>query len=560
MPIHILRPYQTEAIQSIYDYFGRAEGAPVIAIPTAGGKSLIMAEFIKGAIASYPGTRIVVLAHVHELLDQNYQELLNIWPFAPAGLYSAGLGRRDVCQIMFAGIQSIYKKVYDIGPIDIIIIDEVHLVPEAETTRYQQFLKAAKVVNPHVKMVGLTATPWRSKTKIYGDGALFDELIYEADIIDLTEKGWLAPLVPKSMATKIDLTGIGTQNGDYKQDELQERCDVDATTRAALAEIYAYGQERKRWLVFCAGVSHAKHVCEAMQRDGVAAAYVTGDTPKGDRAQIVKDYRAGKYKALVNNTVYTTGFNVREVDLIADLGPTKSIVRHVQKLGRGMRVVEGKTNCVVLDFAGNIARLGPINRIKASSKINSDGTIGETPMKECPDCHSYVYAAARECPDCGHAFPEPVKEEKLERQASHLNPVEYKKPEPQTLIVMDMFYNKHEKAGGGTPSMRVTYQTGFGRGGFHYEYICFEHSGYARQKATEWWKSRGGTGYPHTIDEAIERVGELRKAKKISVVEDGKFWRVVGAELAEKVEPKTVTFAASDSDEAYQQLLDEIPF
>jgi DNA repair protein RadD len=106
-----LRPYQRAAIEAIYDYFGRANGHPVVVIPTAGGKALVMAEFIREVLEAWPDQRILIITHVRELIGQNHAELFRLWPEAPAGIYSAGLKRREIdAQILFAGIQSIHRR------------------------------------------------------------------------------------------------------------------------------------------------------------------------------------------------------------------------------------------------------------------------------------------------------------------------------------------------------------------------------------------------------------------------------------------------------------------
>jgi DNA repair protein RadD len=132
-----LRPYQRVAIHAIYDYFAQATGHPLVVIPTAGGKSLVAAAFIQEVLAQWPDERIIILTHVRELIRQNFAELIRLWPEAPAGIYSAGLNRRDVqAQILFAGIQSVHRKAYTIQRADLVLVDEAHLIPRSANTTY----------------------------------------------------------------------------------------------------------------------------------------------------------------------------------------------------------------------------------------------------------------------------------------------------------------------------------------------------------------------------------------------------------------------------------------
>ena len=166
-----LRPYQRAAIDAIYDYFGRASGHPVVVIPTAGGKSLVMAEFIREVLEAWPDQRILIITHVRELIGQNHAELLRLWPEAPAGIYSAGLKRREIdAQILFAGIQSIHRRAYDVQRADLILVDEAHLIPRRADTMYRRFLGDLATINPYLKVIGLTATPFRLDSGVLHEG------------------------------------------------------------------------------------------------------------------------------------------------------------------------------------------------------------------------------------------------------------------------------------------------------------------------------------------------------------------------------------------------------
>jgi DNA repair protein RadD len=156
-----LRPYQLAAVDSIYTYFAAKAGNPIVAMPTATGKSVVIAEFCKHVLSSYPGQRILVATHQKELIEQNHQKLVDHWPQAPVGIFSASVGRREVAPITFVGIQTVAKKAALFGHIDLMLIDECHLVGASQNTQYLLFIEALKAVNPHLKVIGLTATPYR---------------------------------------------------------------------------------------------------------------------------------------------------------------------------------------------------------------------------------------------------------------------------------------------------------------------------------------------------------------------------------------------------------------
>ena len=163
-----LRPYQRASIDALYNYFGTSSGNPLVVLPTGTGKSICLAAFIREAIEAYPDTRILMLTHVKELIQQNFSALLRLWPEAPAGIYSAGLSRRDInAQILFAGIQSIHKHAFRVQRCDLVIIDEAHLLGRADGSMYRAFLTQLNEINAGLlKVIGFTATPYRDRKSV----------------------------------------------------------------------------------------------------------------------------------------------------------------------------------------------------------------------------------------------------------------------------------------------------------------------------------------------------------------------------------------------------------
>lgn len=196
----------------------------------------------------------MVLAHVRELLTQNEAEIRSLWPEASTGIYSAGLGKKQtMAQITFAGIQSVYNKVFNFNKVDIVIIDECHLIPRDATTRYGKFFADMKMANPNVVIFGLSASPYRLDSGMLheGKGALFDGIAYSVDIKKLIKDGYLVEVISKGGVQKIDLTNIHMQAGDYKSNELAHAADDPLLIKLAVDEIVEYGKNRNAWLLFC---------------------------------------------------------------------------------------------------------------------------------------------------------------------------------------------------------------------------------------------------------------------------------------------------------------------
>ncbi|MGL4404422.1 MAG: DEAD/DEAH box helicase family protein, partial [Notoacmeibacter sp.] len=405
----MLRPYQQKAIDDLYAWMREHDGNPCLVLPTGAGKSHIVAALCKDAIQNWPETRILMLTHVKELIEQNAEKMFQHWPNAPMGIYSASLRKKQLGEpITFAGIQSIAKKSDQIGFIDLIIIDECHLVSHKDEGGYRTLIAELKAINPHLRVVGLTATPFRLGHGLITDKpAIFDGLIEPVEIIGLIEAGYLAPLRSKITKTQLSSDGVRKRGGEFIESELQAAVNTDPLNAAIVQEVIELAGVRKAWLFFCAGVDHARNVATCLNELGISAACVTGDTPKKERERLLRDFKAGRLRALTNANVLTTGFDYPDIDLIALLRDTLSPGLYIQMGGRGLRLKSHTDHCLVLDFAGVVARHGPIVAVQPPKKGGSGE--GQAPIKVCDHCHEINHAAAKNCTNCGEPFPAPEK-------------------------------------------------------------------------------------------------------------------------------------------------------
>lgn len=518
-----LRPYQREAVDSVFAYWQEKPGSPLIVLPTGGGKSLVIATLVRELLEGWPDLRILCVTHVKELLVQNAQELLSLWPFAPVGFYSAGLGRRDAhAQIIFGGVQTIANKAHQIGHIDLVLVDEAHLMPRKSETQYGQLLANLREINPDLKLVGLTATPYRlgEGQLTDGEGAIFDDVCFDMPIGDMIEQGFLCRPISKGMATGYDLTGVGKVGGDYNQGKLQEAIDKADINKAVVDEVMTYGADRKAWLLFCSGVEHAYHMRDEIRSRGITCETVVGETENRDK--ILADFKAGKIRAITNNSVMTTGTNIPAIDLVAFCRPTLSAGLYVQMAGRGLRLSPGKANCLFLDFAGVVRKHGPIDAVIPP---HARSGTGEAPIKVCPQdeggCGSLVHASARCCPDCGFEFP--VSDEpKISSQAEDVPMLSRDSATWRT--VTKRTFRFHEGKGDKPPSVKTTYMCGVTAMN---EWLCPQHTGYAKAKADRYWARHGGQRpFPRDVMDWLQRQNELLETAEVSVAPDGKYWSV----------------------------------
>ena len=515
----VLRWYQREAVDSIFAYFQSGKtGNPLVALPTATGKSVVIAAFVHEALQYYPTTRCLMLTHVKELVKQNFDKIKLIWPQAPVGIYSAGMGRKEIRKpITFGGVQSVANNVAAFGHIDFVIVDEAHLVSPEEETRYQQVISALRVVNPYVKVIGFTATWWRRKQGALTNAGLFTEICYDRtkpdDFRRFIAEGYLSPLiVPAHLQTKLDVSEVQVTAGEYNSKQLEAAVDSPTVTTAALREACHYGQDRRSWLTFCSGIDHAEHCAAILNGWGIKTCTVHSKMSKSERDDNIAAWYAGKFRCMTNNNVLTTGIDHPALDMIIMLRPTLSSLLWVQMLGRGMRVSPqtGKVNCGVLDFAGNTLRNGPVDDPNIPGRPRPGGG-GDAPVKICDNCSNYCHTSVRFCDVCGYEFP---TVEKLANQHSQAPLMTFDMPVVETFKVTNVSYMDYlSKAENRT--IKVTYFAGIRA--FN-EYISIESDKpFARKKAHDWWRQRHFVEPPATMNEALSRTSELRIPTAIRV-------------------------------------------
>ncbi len=510
-----LRPYQLHAVTALFHFWQKnTEGHPIICAPTGSGKSRILAEICRVVLGKRPSYRIVVASHRKELIEQNAKHLYDLLG-QPIGIYSAGLGQKTMRAVTVANIQSIYKKQLD--SLQLLIIDECHLLSPEDDSMYQRFIKSLRVVNPQLKIVGLSATPYRvDQGSLICQGSVFTHICYDIPLKQLIAEGFLSPVISKGTAEPVDFSDVRRSGHDFNQGELENK--MLPLTAAHCAEI-AKIQNRKKVLIFCTGIAHAQAVESELQKLGMRGASVYSGMIPMEREQILRRFRHGDLQFVCNCNILTTGYDHPELDAIAILRATKSASLYVQMVGRGMRIAPDKKDLLVLDFGGNILRHGCIDQIFVKQKGEAV-EIGHAPEKECPECHTFVHIAVRVCPDCGYEFP--------------IESCMTRKPETAPVVsraelmpVDSTEFKIHRKGGDpdAPPMLRINYRAGLR---IVSDFLCFEHGGYAAQKAVQKWHRLGGQMPPPTMAaDAFNRQAELPRAAEMEVMKEGKYYRIL---------------------------------
>jgi DNA repair protein RadD len=545
----VLRWYQDEACKAAWTSLCTSSGNPVIVLPTGAGKSLVIAELCRAAVQDYRG-RVIVLAHRKELLEQNADKINRLLPWGISlGMYSAGLkSRKTDTDIVVAGIQSVFKRAAEFGERHMILCDECHLVPRDGEGMYRTFLDDLRAINPKLRMVGLTATPFRT-----GEGALcrqdglFQRICYSAGIQKLIADGYLCPVTNRVGESSVDTSGLHIRGGEFVPGEVERLFDFGPQVENAAREIVAKSAGRHSVLVFCSGVSHAGHVAAAIAAlSGERCGVVTGDTLPMERANLLEQFKRQQLRFLCNVDVLTTGFDAPNIDCIAILRATMSPGLFAQMCGRGLRIDASKQDCLILDFGENIQRHGPIDALDYGKDRQKSG-LGDAPTKTCPNCGETVELSAKSC-ECGWIFPPPERTPKHGEQADTQSDV-LAKPESWEVVGVDWMRHRKRKAEPGTPdTLRIDYlcqpmgrYRGADGGGniseqVISEWVCLEHpGGYAYSKAVKWWRQHSVAPVPSGIDDAIRlwRCGAVAMPATIETIRDGKWYRITGRRLDE---------------------------
>ncbi|RKR77851.1 DEAD/DEAH box helicase [Marinobacter nauticus] len=460
-----LRPYQQEAVDATLNHFRKSDESAVIVLPTGAGKSLVIAE-----LARLARRKILVLTHVKELVEQNHAKYQSYG--LSGGIFAAGLKRKENHhQVTFASVQSVAANLDQFrDEYSLVIIDECHRVSGEEISQYQRIIELLRQQNDSLKVLGLTATPYRLAMgwiyRYHYRGFVrgsddeqdkpFRHCIYELPLSYMINRGYLTrPELVNAAVAQYDFSTL-TQGrfGEYAEKDVNQLLSKhQRVTRAIIEQVMEMAAERQGVMIFAATVQHAQEIAGYLPEQETAL--VTGATDLRDRDQLIQRFKQRQLKYLVNVSVLTTGFDAPHVDLIAILRPTQSVSLYQQIVGRGLRLDEGKQDCLVIDYAGNHVNLHhpEVGEPKPNpdsepvqvfcpgcgfanifwGKTDSDGRVVEHygrrcqgllesieddagrpqqcdyrfRFKECPHCGGENDIAARNCGHCHQAIIDP---------------------------------------------------------------------------------------------------------------------------------------------------------
>jgi DNA repair protein RadD len=392
-----LRRYQQGIIAAVRRSYTDGKRAPLAALATAAGKTVIFAAMI--ADERRAGRSSLVAVHRRELVIQASEKLY--WAGVPHGIIAAGLDIRPNEPVQVGSVQTLARRLHNIGQFDLLVIDEAH---HARAEQWYALIQSQR----DALLLGVTATPARLDGKGLGinAGGPFDDLILGPSTRELIDAGYLSPCRCFVPERRPDLHNVRVQAGDYVVSDLAEAVDRPTITGDAVRD-YRLRADGEPAIAFCATVAHAEHVATSFRAAGYRAQCVHGGTPKDERDAAIAGLGTGAVEVLTSCDLISEGLDVPAVGAVILLRPTKSLVLHRQQIGRGMRVADGKDRLIVNDHVGNVLVHGLPDVEPAWTLDGVTKRPGEAPVWTCPECGAVNPLSVRVCEECGYELPPP---------------------------------------------------------------------------------------------------------------------------------------------------------
>ncbi len=353
-----LRFYQQKAKKEIFESWDEIDNV-MFQMPTGTGKTRLFTSIIRDindySLKRKEPVKILIVAHRTELIDQ-IDESLDKYK-VPHSVIAGSKNRDYKKPVIVTSIQTIThrKNLRDAEKLNVrfVIIDEAH---HALADSYKKLWD----LYPESKKLGVTATPWRMNHQSFTD--LFDKLVLSMPIKDFIKKGYLAPYKYFSLRSDSDILNTIEdieldEFGDYMESSMQEKMDI-GKIRAQLLQSYLALAEGKKGIIYAINIVHARHISEEYQEAGFRVVCIDNNTTDTERNDYVKKFKKGDLDIIVNVDIFSEGFDCPDIEFIQLARPTRSLVKYLQQVGRGLRITENKQECIILDNVGMYSRFG----------------------------------------------------------------------------------------------------------------------------------------------------------------------------------------------------------
>ena len=448
-----LRPYQEEGVNAAWAKISISDNALVV-MSTGLGKTELVFGIMHRAVTVKPDIRIVFCVNRIDLLKQTFRRLASHFPLHWLGVYSGGTGNYERSKAITVGtIQSLEKA--DLSHVSLIIFDEAHRVSTDEDSQYAKFIAQQRSRNPKLKIVGLTATPFRATGYIYGKGELFDKIAYDKGLKWAIENNFLVKPRMKRVQEQFDTRGLNIVAGDFDQGQLANLATEDKL-KAQVKDALPRLEDRAKIVWACTCIEHSENLARFLREAGEDAVAYHSKTP--DRDSVMNKWKSsGRHMTFV--TIISEGFDHPPIDAVCLCRPTRSPVLYIQTVGRGLRPSPGKDDCLVLDFGRVVENCGPLDSPRVPKKGEKNKPLDA--MKFCPECLEYLPKEEMVCPCCGYTFPavkvEVDRYKSLEVRHKAADILSRSEPKPPVWINIQNVTIGQHKSKNGRNCVKVTY-------------------------------------------------------------------------------------------------------
>lgn len=539
--MYTLRSYQQEALDAILTEI-RTDQNVLLQAACGAGKTVIFSSLIKHCLERYK-MRIGVVAHREQLVRQARDKLVSVWPEGAGLIGTACTSVSSDIElerpVVIGSPQTLARRIGEMPPLQMLIVDECHRLPPANAeSQYGTLINSLRSYYPQMRLLGVTATPFRlGHGYIYGTDCKsgeqnwWDRLTYSISIKDLQDDGFLVPYRGKA-TDEPDLSGVKKSAGEYNLHDLGERCSQTVYVQSAVKAVQDYAQDRQHIVVFGVTIEHAEILCEAFKAVGYKSTVVHSKQPHDERMTNLDAFDRGETQVICNVGILTEGWDCTSVDCMVVCRPTMSPALWVQIVGRGLRLHEGKQDCLLLDLSGNWRRHGDPNEPRVTWSDGRKKNLASEPEETaegnvCPKCQECVSASAIICPYCGAELKR-VENKRLKLYDLQQEP---QRKSREVRIISANFEDFWSRAGNHMVKVSMTCSDGEGTLPLyvsHFMDIEGQGSEWGRAKAVKTWTGafRGRIPVPKTVDEAMGRVGELTMPDTAYIIEKGKYLNV----------------------------------
>jgi len=397
-----LRDYQSDAVSAVWDDLKRQDTS-LLVMSCGLGKTECAFGLVEKAILAKPDIKILFAVNKVELVKQTVKRAKHCLKDVNISSFCGSLNEKNISQFTVASVQSLAKK-KALPIFHLIIFDEAHRINISEGSQYQNIIERSKENNPKLKIVGLTATPFRNDGYIYGEGKLFSKISYCKDIKWAIDKGWLVRPSMKFSNERFETQNLRTRLGDFDMKQLKEITANEVKASRQIADAMPKIKDRKKIIWHTTSIAHAEMIQRLLPEESVM---VHSKMKKCLREKNLQKFKSTGIRHLVFILIVSEGFDEPCIDTVILMRPTKSPVLYIQTVGRSLRRFPGKKDALILDYGETVVNCGPLDKPHVKEG-GSRSRVRPTDMKFCPECLEYLETKIVECPSCGHSFKQEI--------------------------------------------------------------------------------------------------------------------------------------------------------